>query len=105
MANDPEENGQSNTPLVVAFGFVVCFVAIAAVWVVLEDKLNAHNAYRQTEMRRQRDNAIQICGENLGSLQEMQEWARQQTNAKPPTAGMKNKQCPTIESAEKPEDK
>lgn len=105
MANNPtEENGQTSTPFIVGMGFIGVFVAIAAIWVVLNDKLNANDAYRQTEMRRQRDNAIQLCSENLSSLQEIQEWARQMSNSKPPTAGMKNKQCPTIESAEKPEE-
>jgi hypothetical protein len=103
MSDSPGENGQNgqaSTPFIVALICVFFAVALAAVWIVLNDKLNANDAYRQTEMRRQRDNAIMICGNNLDSLQILQEWIRQQ-KLTPPPEGMKIKQCPTIESAEK----
>lgn len=81
--------------------FFVLIVVIGVIYVDFNDRLNADNAYRTTELRRQRDSLKAECDKNFESMTVLQEWIRQQPGLKPPPGLMFVKECTQLTPAEK----
>ncbi len=98
------EQGVSTVTFVIVIGFIVLLALFIGAYVVIMDRLNADDAYRVKELRDQRDNLKSTCDENFATLNQIQDWSRQNPTVKVPLNLLKVKLCPPITPIEKPRD-
>jgi hypothetical protein len=98
--NGSGDKGVAMTTFVVVIGFIVMFVAGAAGYLVVNDRVDALDAHRIVEIRKQRDGLKLDCEENYKNHAALVEWIRQQPTTKPPPTIMVPKTCTPITPVE-----
>lgn len=96
------DKGVSTVVFTITIGFIVGFVLIAMIYVVLNDRLNANDAYRTKELREQRDGLKQDCDQSSETLQKVQAWIKQHPELTPPLEVQVERKCRPIGPIEKP---
>lgn len=97
--DDDNESGTLRTALAIIILALVTFAAMGFAWIAIQDRLNGLDAYRTVELKNQRDGARKDCEENHKTLQQMQEWIRQQ-QLKPPLDIMTISECRNFQTIE-----
>lgn len=100
MGNGDHEAGSFRTALAIILLGLAVFATMGFGWLAIQDRLNGLDAYRTTELRKQRDNYFAICEENSKNFAILIEWQKQQKTLPPPNF-MVMKTCIQPESVEK----
>lgn len=95
-----KEDGVSTTIFTIVTVGILLAILIGVFYVNVMDRLNATDAYRMTETRRQRDDYKGDCEENFSGYDALIKWNENQGH-KPPPEITRLKPCNTVESAEK----
>lgn len=95
-----KQNGVSTVIFTIVTVGILLAILLGVFYVNVMDRLNATDAYRMTETRRQRDDYKGDCEENLNNFHLLIKWNENQGH-KPPPEFTKTKPCNTVESAEK----
>jgi len=101
FTNGEDESQKGVTAVVLSI--VICALVILGVilcaYTVVQDRMNGIDAYRNKELREQRDGYKNSCEDNFMRLQILQEWAKQQP-VKPSPELLAQKNCTQPQSVE-----
>lgn len=97
-------NEQGSWKIAGMAAFFVLFVLGGVMYIDLNDRLNADQAYRTVELRNQRDRLKSQCDENFKNLIALQELIRQHPDFKAPVEMMVSSQCAILTPTEKPKE-
>lgn len=100
LEEEPQQDGVSTVVFTIVIVGVLLAILVGVVYTNVMDRLNANDTWRQTELRRQRDDYKGDCEENYSSLDLLIKWNERQGH-KPPPDFTKKKLCQTTESVEK----